>query len=99
MTGKHKAPIGVFDSGVGGLTVVQQLRRLLPAEDILYFGDTARAPYGGREPAEICLFMRQILQFMEERGVKLAVGLGGCARAFFFFGNRHGQRRVSGAAG
>ena len=73
MTGKHKAPIGVFDSGVGGLTVVQQLRRLLPAEDILYFGDTARAPYGGREPAEICLFMRQILQFMEERGVKLAV--------------------------
>ena len=73
MTGKHKAPIGVFDSGVGGLTVVQQLRRLLPAEDILYFGDTARAPYGGREPAEICLFMSQILRFMEEHGVKLAV--------------------------
>lgn len=73
MTGKHKAPIGVFDSGVGGLTVVQQLRRLLPSEDILYFGDTARAPYGGREPAEICLFMGQILQFMEEHGVKLAV--------------------------
>ncbi len=73
MTGKHKAPIGVFDSGVGGLTVVQQLRQILPAEDILYFGDTARAPYGGREPAEIRLFMSQILHFMEERGVKLAV--------------------------
>ena len=41
-------PIGVFDSGLGGLTAVRQLRRLLPGEDIVYFGDTGRVPYGSR---------------------------------------------------
>ena len=41
-------PIGVFDSGLGGLTAVRELQRLLPGEDIIYFGDTARVPYGGR---------------------------------------------------
>lgn len=41
-------PVGIFDSGLGGLTAVRELRRLLPAEDIVYFGDTARVPYGGR---------------------------------------------------
>ena len=41
-------PIGVFDSGLGGLTAVKALRRLLPGEDLIYFGDTARVPYGGR---------------------------------------------------
>lgn len=73
MIGKREAPIGVFDSGVGGLTVVQQLQRLLPGEDILYFGDTARAPYGCRRPEEIRAFMRQILAYMHQQGVKLAV--------------------------
>lgn len=43
-----KAPIGVFDSGVGGLTVLSALRQALPREDFLYFGDTARVPYGGK---------------------------------------------------
>ena len=41
-------PIGVFDSGLGGLTAVRQLRRVLPGEDIVYFGDTGRVPYGSR---------------------------------------------------
>ena len=46
-------PIGVFDSGLGGLTAVRELRRLLPGEDIIYFGDTGRVPYGGRSPEAI----------------------------------------------
>ena len=43
-------PIGVFDSGLGGLTAVRSLREILPEEDLVYFGDTARVPYGGRAP-------------------------------------------------
>ena len=46
-------PIGVFDSGLGGLTAVRELRQLLPSENIIYFGDTARVPYGGRS-REFC---------------------------------------------
>ena len=59
-----EAPIGVFDSGIGGLTVVKELRKLLPSEDIVYFGDSARVPYGSRPPAEIMQFMHQILNFL-----------------------------------
>ena len=55
--------VGVFDSGIGGLTVVKELRSLLPQENIIYFGDTARTPYGSRSPAEILGFMQQILRF------------------------------------
>ena len=43
-------PVGVFDSGVGGLTAVRELRKLLPSENIIYFGDSSRVPYGGRSP-------------------------------------------------
>lgn len=46
-------PIGVFDSGVGGLTVVRELWRLLPEESVVYFGDTARVPYGPKSPATV----------------------------------------------
>ena len=48
-----RCPIGVFDSGVGGLTVLQEVHRQLPNESVVYFGDTARLPYGKRSPAEI----------------------------------------------
>ena len=48
MTAMRERPIGVFDSGLGGLTAVRELRRLLPHEDIVYFGDTGRVPYGTR---------------------------------------------------
>lgn len=65
--------IGVFDSGVGGLTVVRELRRQMPQEDILYLGDTARMPYGCKTIPEIIEFMHEILTFMQERGVKIAV--------------------------
>lgn len=58
------APIGVFDSGLGGLTVVRALRRHLPHESIIYFGDTARLPYGTKSPRTVLLFARQCLQFL-----------------------------------
>ncbi|MEN9201689.1 MAG: glutamate racemase [Thermostichus sp. DG02_2_bins_29] len=66
-------PIGIFDSGLGGLTVWRALRRQLPQEPLLYFGDTARVPYGGRSPEEILTFVRQILTWMQAQPVKLVV--------------------------
>lgn len=56
--------IAVLDSGVGGLTVVSEIMRQLPKEDILYFGDTARAPYGPRTPSEVLFFTKQIIDFL-----------------------------------
>ena len=67
------APIGVFDSGIGGLTVVRELRRQLPAEDILYFGDTARVPYGPKSPETVQRYSREIVSFLLTRGVKAIV--------------------------
>jgi glutamate racemase len=59
--------IGIFDSGVGGLTVLTQLYRQLPNESILYFGDTARLPYGTRAPSEIVQFVREIMVWLWNR--------------------------------
>jgi glutamate racemase len=67
------APIGVFDSGVGGLTVLHELLVGLPHEDFLYVGDSARFPYGDRSPGELRAFARQIADILLERGVKLIV--------------------------
>lgn len=70
----HKnLPIGIFDSGIGGLTVYKKLRKLLPNEDIIYFGDTYRAPYGSRKKAEIYQFVDEIMTFMSLSSVKLGV--------------------------
>lgn len=69
----ESAPIGIFDSGVGGLTVLHQLTRQLPNETILYFGDTARLPYGTRSQAEILQFVREILNWMLLQHVKMAI--------------------------
>ena len=66
-------PIGVFDSGVGGLTVLRELRKYLSRESILYFGDTERLPYGNRSAEEITQFVREILRWMESRNVKMVV--------------------------
>jgi glutamate racemase len=66
-------PIGVFDSGVGGLTVLQALQRLLPDESTLYFGDLARCPYGPRPQTEVREFAIQIGDFLAERDIKLLV--------------------------
>lgn len=67
------ARIGVFDSGVGGLTVLQEISRQLPHESVLYFGDTARVPYGTRTPAEILAFTRETLDWMVQKQVKMAI--------------------------
>ncbi len=67
------APIGVFDSGVGGLTVVSALTRRLPAESILYLGDTARLPYGDKSPATVRRYTRRNVDFLRARGVKAVV--------------------------
>ncbi len=66
-------PIGVFDSGVGGLTVLHELLVSLPAEDYLYLGDTARFPYGGRTPAELQAFAVEVAGHLLEQGAKLLV--------------------------
>lgn len=67
------APIGVFDSGVGGLTVAREIMRNLPKERIVYFGDTARVPYGSKSKDTIIRFSRQIIRFLRTRDVKAIV--------------------------
>jgi glutamate racemase len=66
-------PIGVFDSGLGGLTVVRALRDRLPHESILYLGDTARIPYGTRSPSTVIRYARGCARVLTERGIKLLV--------------------------
>ncbi len=66
-------PIGVFDSGIGGLTVVKSLRKLMPGESIIYFGDTARVPYGNKSAETVKCFSREIMDFMLEKNVKMIV--------------------------
>ncbi|MFZ4638880.1 MAG: glutamate racemase [Nodosilinea sp.] len=65
--------IGIFDSGVGGLTVLSEIYRQLPNESVLYFGDTARLPYGSRSAEEILYFVRQILTWMADQQVKMVM--------------------------
>lgn len=67
------SPLGVFDSGVGGLTVVRALRELLPHESIIYLGDTARVPYGSKSPETIRRFALEDTQFLIHQGVKAVV--------------------------
>lgn len=66
-------PIGVFDSGIGGLTVVNELFKRLPNESIVYFGDTARVPYGSKSPHVVRRFANQDVQFLMRHDVKLIV--------------------------
>lgn len=66
-------PIAIFDSGVGGLTVLRAVRALLPGEDILYFGDQANVPYGPRSVDEVRRFSETIIQFLLDQGAKLIV--------------------------
>ncbi|WP_390883135.1 glutamate racemase [Kovacikia minuta] len=70
---QNSAPIGIFDSGVGGLTVLRELYRQLPHESVIYFGDTARLPYGTRSQAQILQFVREILTWMVQQGVKMVI--------------------------
>jgi glutamate racemase len=72
-TEKRRQRIGIFDSGVGGLTVLRELYRQLPQESILYFADTARLPYGTRASGEILQFVREIITWLVEQDVKMVL--------------------------
>ncbi|MBA2538180.1 MAG: glutamate racemase [Deltaproteobacteria bacterium] len=69
----QRQPIGVFDSGVGGLTVVRSLRKTLPGEDVVYLGDTARVPYGSKSPRTVEKYSLGCQQFLLARDVKLVL--------------------------
>src|SRR4051812_43642180 len=70
---RSRAPIVVLDSGLGGLTVVRALRGRLPHEDILYFGDTARLPYGSKTAETVTTFVRQIIAYLRSYDPKHVV--------------------------
>ncbi|MGX8728531.1 MAG: glutamate racemase, partial [Lachnospiraceae bacterium] len=67
------APIGVFDSGLGGLTVAREIMRNLPRERIVYFGDTARVPYGNKSKPTVVRYSRQIVRFLMQQEIKAIV--------------------------
>jgi glutamate racemase len=69
----NTAPLGVFDSGIGGLTVAHALFECLPQESVIYFGDTARVPYGPKSPETVRRYSGEILDFLIRRGVKMVV--------------------------
>lgn len=73
MSDRKDAPIGVFDSGVGGLTVAREIMRNLPYEKIVYFGDTARVPYGSKSRETVIRYSRQIVRFLQTQDVKAIV--------------------------
>ena len=66
-------PVGVFDSGLGGLTAIRSLMRILPEENLIYFGDTARVPYGNRAPETILQYARQDVRFLRSFSLKAIV--------------------------
>ncbi len=87
----NELPIGIFDSGLGGLTVAAEVMSSMPGESVFYFGDTARCPYGPRSQSEVRGFVLQVGRWLSERGVKLlviacntgtAAGLEAAQRAF-----------------
>jgi len=69
----RSAPVGVFDSGIGGLTVAHEVIKQLPHESVLYFGDTARVPYGPKSPDTVRRYSREIADFLRDQGVKSIV--------------------------
>lgn len=79
--------IGIFDSGVGGLTVAKHLINILPNENIVYFGDTARVPYGSRSDKTILKYGLQDIEFLKSKNVKLIVAACGTVSSVFFKNN------------
>ncbi len=78
----RELPVGVFDSGVGGLTVVREIMRQMPNERIVYFGDTARVPYGSKSKETITRFSEQIMRFLLSQNVKAIVVACNTASAY-----------------
>lgn len=70
---KSELPIGIFDSGIGGLTVVRQIHRVLPHENLVYLGDTARLPYGSKSPSTVVRYACEDTQFLIQQNVKAVV--------------------------
>ena len=68
---KNNNPIGIFDSGIGGLTIARAIKRKLPNESLIYFGDTQHLPYGDKSSKSIVFFSEQIINFLRQRNVKL----------------------------
>ncbi len=68
-----KRPIGIFDSGLGGLTCVREIMRIMPHEDVIYFGDTGRVPYGTRERETLLKYVRQDIRFLETFDIKMII--------------------------
>ena len=66
-------PIGIFDSGVGGLTVAKEIIKTLPNENIVYFGDTARVPYGAKSKDVVTKYSKQIVRFLLTKNVKAII--------------------------
>ncbi len=75
-------PIGVFDSGVGGLTVFKSLTQFLPYEKLIYFGDTAHVPYGNKSRSAVCFYSQQAASFLNQQGIKLLILACNTASAF-----------------
>ena len=90
MRQRSELPIGVFDSGIGGLTVARQIRRVLPLEDLIYLGDTARVPYGTKSPEAVIRFACEDTRFLLQQGCQ---GGGGGLQ----HGVRMGVARPAGA--
>ena len=80
-TNLSRCPIGVFDSGLGGLTAFRELRRLLPNEDIVYFGDTGRVPYGTKSRETILTYAREDVDFLLSQNVKMVIAACGTVSA------------------
>ena len=78
----NNTPIDVFDSGIGGLTVVKEIMNQIPGETIIYFGDTARLPYGSKSKETVITYTRQIIRFLIGKGVKAIVIACNTASAF-----------------
>lgn len=76
------SPIGIFDSGLGGLTTVKMLKKLMPHEDIIYFGDTARAPYGPKSKEKIIEYASQSIKFLKSFKVKTIVAACGTVSSY-----------------
>ena len=77
LTEKSEKAIGVFDSGMGGLTCVAEIMKLMPNENIIYFGDTARVPYGNRSRETILEYARQDVNFVKKHDVKMIIAACG----------------------
>ena len=73
MDAKRELPIAVIDSGVGGISVLRELVRIMPNENYIYFGDSQNAPYGSRSRADVLRLTRQNLAFLREKGIKALV--------------------------